>query len=648
MSFNNNSKKTFTFSNVKTFFCVFALFFLCQNQVALAMEQEETFLISKDYDFYNRSQVQSFLAFESDNAYFYFEKDYYERLSASEKNILLSQVRVLGEKFDSIIYPTTKEIFGDEWNPGIDADEKVLILFSRMEYNVGGYFNPNDEYLKSQVVDDNSNEHEIIYLNPDFLSSGKIEGFLAHELQHMIYWNEKSRIEGVTEEIWINEARSELASAIIEEKINNEFSSGTLAIRKRDFLTDYSDSLVDWNNSNYDYASVSVFMQYIKDKFGTNVFQQMNSGKKTGAYNLSYALEKEEGTSLAQIFTDWTLANYINDTSLNPKYGYDNINLKDSFNVVPKLIYDKDGDNKINLEGELDNWSANYYKIDFSKITSDLYIQVSFDGNDSGFFALPMVINYKDGSRKVEFFSMDKKQTNSKDLISQEGKISSVVLIPASENMNSTLTKNQAKSYDFAINISFMSTEEKIRTDGNLIKLLDNEKVYLVEDGTKKWIEDSATFIIRGYDWDKIEIVTEVEFSLYPEGNSIKNETTAARIGSLIKGSGPKIYLLENDQRRWIKDEQTFVFLGFNWSDVASLSDQELFLYKEGETLSKGIIADGSLVKASGPQVYLIENGKKRWITSPEAFSRNKFIWSSIIETSEDDLLFYDNGLNID
>ena len=78
----------------------------------------------------------------------------------------------------------------------------------------------------------------MVYLNLDFLAGDKIEGFLAHEFQHMIYWNEKYRVQGAAEDVWINEARSELASAIIEEYLQKNFSEGSL-VEKKGFFAQF-------------------------------------------------------------------------------------------------------------------------------------------------------------------------------------------------------------------------------------------------------------------------------------------------------------------------------------------------------------------------------------------------------------------------
>jgi len=46
--------------------------------------------------------------------------------------------------------------------------------------------------------------------------------------------------------------------------------------------------------------------------------------------------------------------------------------------------------------------------------------------------------------------------------------------------------------------------------------------------------------------------------------------------GTLIKGSGPDIYLIENGVRRLIPNMETFNAMGFNWNNLTILDDQRL------------------------------------------------------------------------
>lgn len=646
MEVEKYKKKTSIFRGSAVSFCTLLVFLALANAVSA---QETTFLVDKGYDFYGRSETQAFLAYESQNAYFYFDKKYYDDMGGSEQEAVFSEIGKLVGEFDAIIYPKTKEIFGDEWNPGIDGDEKMTILFVRMNYGVGGYFNPMDEYLKSDVEDRKSNEREMVYLNIDYLDKHKTEGFLSHELQHMIYWNEKNRIKGVNDDIWINEARSELASSIIENALGKSFTEGSLIVRKRDFLSGYTDSIADWNNLSADYASVNIFMQYLKDQLGTGFIRPMSSNRRAGINNLSLVLEQTKGVQLTDIFTNWTIANHVNDSSFDARYGYRNPNLETGFNVKANLIYDKDKNGEIDLIGEMKNWSADYYEVDLTdKGSDDLYLEINFDGEDAGDFSVPIVINYKDGSREINFIDLDGGQAGSKELLSRSRNITSVVFIPSCQNMNESLSGNQAKNHGFSMNIKIDPVSSKVLADGSLIRGVNSEKIYLIENGQKRWITDSATFVSRGYDWNKVIVVSEMELYIYESGENIRSESGSIQERSLVKGSGPEVYLIENGQRRWIRDEKTFNHFNFDWARILQISDQELFKFAEGEMLMAEAFADGTLIKGAGPKIYLLEDDKKRWIVSPEAFSRNKFSWSSVRETSEQVVSSYPDGPNVD
>jgi len=39
----------------------------------------------------------------------------------------------LSNEFDSTIYPKATALYGTEWNPGIDRDSKITLLFYQMK-----------------------------------------------------------------------------------------------------------------------------------------------------------------------------------------------------------------------------------------------------------------------------------------------------------------------------------------------------------------------------------------------------------------------------------------------------------------------------------------------------------------------------------
>ena len=79
----------------------------------------------------------------------------------------------------------------------------------------------------------------------------------------------------------------------------------------------------------------------------------------------------------------------------------------------------------------------------------------------------------------------------------------------------------------------------------------------------------------------------------------------------LVKGSGPEVFLIQNGERKWITDSRTFDAYGFNYSEVKEIFDEELTTYPEGTPLSK----NGTLLKGSDSgAVYIIINGTRRLV----------------------------------
>ncbi|MDW8327960.1 MAG: hypothetical protein RMK99_15465, partial [Anaerolineales bacterium] len=66
--------------------------------------------------------VRARLIYKTENAYFFAE----EGLRVNE-----GDVRRLLDDFQAKTYPTNREFFGSEWNPGVDGDPRLYILYVR-------------------------------------------------------------------------------------------------------------------------------------------------------------------------------------------------------------------------------------------------------------------------------------------------------------------------------------------------------------------------------------------------------------------------------------------------------------------------------------------------------------------------------------
>jgi len=173
--------------------------------------------------------------------------------------------------------------------------------------------------------------------------------------------------------------------------------------------------------------------------------------------------------------------------------------------------------------------------------------------------------------------------------------------------------------------------------EGTLIRLKGTTRTHVIQGGRKCYIPDPETFHARGYKWDQVKEVDQATLDSIltgipipsmkppfqygspgqpswgqppppgrspfqplppspppspwqpsPYGGSTtppstgptpyqpQSSSTILPDGTLIKGSGPGIYLIENGVRRLMPDVETFNAMGFNWNNVINVDDQRL------------------------------------------------------------------------
>ena len=89
-------------------------------------------------------QVSATLGYVTDHAYFWVE----DGVNYSD-----SDLASLAKEFNDKIYPTDREFFGSEWNPGIDNDPRVYILYARgLGSNIAGYFSSADLFHPKRIL----------------------------------------------------------------------------------------------------------------------------------------------------------------------------------------------------------------------------------------------------------------------------------------------------------------------------------------------------------------------------------------------------------------------------------------------------------------------------------------------------------------
>jgi hypothetical protein len=96
------------------------------------------------------------------------------------------------------------------------------------------------------------------------------------------------------------------------------------------------------------------------------------------------------------------------------------------------------------------------------------------------------------------------------------------------------------------------------------------------------------------------------------------------RDGLVLKGSGPEIYVLEQDKLRWISSMDAFEHLGLTWEDVHIVDDAFLDKFEKGRPIHV-------LLKCrTSPHIYRLENQQKRWIRDIDTFVAEGHVWDDV------------------
>jgi spore maturation protein CgeD len=119
--------------------------------------------------------------------------------------------------------------------------------------------------------------------------------------------------------------------------------------------------------------------------------------------------------------------------------------------------------------------------------------------------------------------------------------------------------------------------------------------------------------------------------------------------GLLVKGTGPAVFYIDDQQRRLIKDYETFQFLKFEHSGVLEIPDPQLYHYQEGEVIDSNVffnlVPNHLLIKPHNRQeVYLIQNRKKRFILNEQSFRLFGFQLERVITLPESTINSIESG----
>jgi len=213
------------------------------------------------------------------------------------------------------IYDVDTSTFGDP--PDVDGDPKIIILILDIQdgYDgsvyVAGYFSSANE-----VSHANSNNAEMFYMDckpANLLTANGRNDVLnttAHEFQHMIHYRWDPN-----ETTFPNEGLSEIASYVNGYGFRNDDG----------YRSNTNRYLFNWDNDDAlpDYTRAALWTLYLLEQHPNGFLKMLVQEPKNGGDGINQALTTYGAIRTWQeIFVDWLIANYLQDITVDPRWGY--------------------------------------------------------------------------------------------------------------------------------------------------------------------------------------------------------------------------------------------------------------------------------------------------------------------------------------
>jgi len=145
------------------------------------------------------------------------------------------------------------------------------------------------------------------------------------------------------------------------------------------------------------------------------------------------------------------------------------------------------------------------------------------------------------------------------------------VIVPSIIPSSASSTPSSSSTSPTPISSPPSSTFTKI-FNGDLVRAVNDFKVFLIQGGYKRWIQNPKIFAVNNFNWQNVKIVSPADLSKYQESSlvRVKNEK--------------KVYEINSDgTKHWLDmTPAQFVQSGRKWDMVYEISKAELALYRLG------------------------------------------------------------------
>jgi hypothetical protein len=239
-----------------------------------------------------------------------------------EWNVSMTQADVdrIVERFDAVsvgqfpdqgIWDLNTSHFGDPPNP-LDGLDRIFLFYYRFDISADGFFWVYDQFPDG-TQPFASNECDVVYLATDSSGGPPASDYMiavaAHEFTHLIM-----HATDANEQLWVEEGLGELAMWLYG-------NPDDIVL----FNSNPDNSLVNWGSSFADYIQTYLWTLYCYEQFGGQPFiWDLAHQPLDGLAGYQAVLDAfPERFTTAEVFDDWSVANYVDDPSVpDGQYGY--------------------------------------------------------------------------------------------------------------------------------------------------------------------------------------------------------------------------------------------------------------------------------------------------------------------------------------
>lgn len=441
--------------------------------------------MDKEHDTDKREKVQATLRKVTDSLYVYVDDAWWGAASRGSQAELLAAAGGLSSRLETEIRPRLALLFGRENVPGADGDERLTLLIHELEGNLGAYVRTQDAYSVFEAS--GSNEREMMYFSPARVVDARAPSFLAHEYMHLITLNQRELGMGITDDVWLQEAFSEIAPTIVGYGTDN--GTGYLDQRVRDFIRDPRNSLPEWWGLSQDYGAVSMFVHYLHSVYGERFIRDAFWARKPGMEAFDVALDLAGASkSFGDVFEEWVVALFLNDCSYGSQYCYIQDTLRDMrvtpyTNFLPLV-----GESELTITNQSKAWAGNWHKI--SGGAGELTVE--FQGSSQASFRVPYVLEKGSEGYEIGKIPLSSSGTGTVRVENFGSEVSSFILMPIAEGEKSGFQGGQPH-FSFTWTSSVRDPEAERAEQARITELLE-----IIEDLKRQIAEIKAELAGQG------------------------------------------------------------------------------------------------------------------------------------------------------